>query len=151
MITCLSATNSQNNQYASRYLKKVKMSFKSWKNILRRPYIVFADTESSTKKLKDKKEHTSIFKILLHVYLSALYDHTQNRYWSQVGEDCIKLMVIKLSRGADECVDKLNRMNQQKLTKYERFCMSKCTCCHICNKIHKTDRSTSVWSWPRNR
>ena len=102
------------------------MRFTSWKNHLSRPCIVYADTESSTKELKyTNGTHEHIPNSAPFVFTCA-YEHTQNGYWSHVGEDCIRRMFIELPRLADECLERFDEINNQELSADEKLCMSKC-------------------------
>ena len=81
------------------------MEFRNFKNMLERPYIVYADTECSLIPTKN------INKVASHVvnsdcfYFKCTYDHTTDIMWSHVGEDVVCEMTIELSKLADECIE----------------------------------------------
>jgi hypothetical protein len=116
------------------------MEFKNYKNMLERPFIVYADTECSLcatgeeEKIARHEANSACF------YLVCTFDTSRNRLWKHVGTDCIEKMVLELSRTADECVKEMQKNERMVLTDEDKKAFHKATCCHICNQPFKSDK-----------
>ena len=81
------------------------MKFKYFKNMMERPYIVYADTECTLcenhddEKVSIHKPNSACF------YLVCTYDHSKNKLWHHVGEDCITKMILELNTTAKQCIE----------------------------------------------
>ena len=83
------------------------MGFKNHRNKLTRPFIIYADTESTLKKTgDDKKVHEHIINSCCF-YFICNFDSSRNELFTYEGEDCLKKMVSKMSEMASECVQEL--------------------------------------------
>ena len=88
------------------------MRYISFKHMLERPYVVYADTECSlipTNNANNVAQHVATSDCF---YVRCTYDHTKNRMWSHVGEDRVYEMILELPALAAECIDKIKETNQ---------------------------------------
>ena len=112
------------------------MEFKNYKNMIERPYIVYADCECSLIPTNEK------YNIAKHVpnsacfFLVCSYDATQN----VSGEDCVAKMVVELDRLASYCIHKMQDIVQMKLTKLQLSQHFQATRCHICLRPFQGDK-----------
>ena len=78
------------------------MSFENHKNKLVRPFIIYADTESTLKQTEDNN------RIQKHIINSCCYcfvctfDSSRNKLKTVIGGDCLNQMITELYRLADE-------------------------------------------------
>ena len=109
------------------------MKFKNFKNKLVRPYIVYADTESSLKKIDDpNKMHEHIANSACFVFICT-YDPSQNRIWYHGGEDCIIKMLLELTKLAEECIAKMRENQDMEMTEEDEYDFLRMLhVCHIC-------------------
>jgi hypothetical protein len=91
--------------------KNTYMKFKNYKNMLVRPFIVYADCESTLVPCDD--EH----KVSKHVVNSCCYnfvctfDTTRNRMIAFEGSNCLIKMVESLDALATECIGEMQKTN----------------------------------------
>jgi hypothetical protein len=120
------------------------MKFNNYKDMLIRPFIVYADFEASLVKV-----HRTGGKTHKHVPNSAAFhfvcthDSARNEYQQFTGPDCVVQLITKLQELSERCVDEM-RMNQEMIISREdtkQFKDSKT--CYICNEGF-TDRNYKV-------
>ena len=118
------------------------MKFKNHKNKLERPYIVYADCESTLEKVdKQVCGHTE----LLHkhkinsccYYFVCTYDSSKNKLKTFEGDNCIEDMVIELKELSDECIEEMQKNEKMVLSKEDKFKFWNARCCSICNEPFK--------------
>ena len=86
-----------------------KMQFKSHKNKLRRPYIIYADTECSLVPtgLKDKTRkyipNSPCF------YIVCYHDPSQSRLEYYIGGHCIVDKLIEITEISDQCIAQMKK------------------------------------------
>ena len=92
------------------------MEFKNYKNMLERPFTVYADLECSlcptgnVEKIARHEANSACF------YFVCTFDTTRNILWSHVGTDCIEKMIIELSRIADKCIEEMQQNERMVFT-----------------------------------
>ena len=88
------------------------MKFKNHKNMLERPYIVYADCESTLEKVDIKLGDNTQ---LLHkhkvnsccFYFVCTFGSSKNKLETFEGETCIEDMVIRLHELSTECIEEM--------------------------------------------
>lgn len=120
------------------------MKFKNHKNKLERPYIVYADCESTLEKVDIKLgDNTS----LLHkhkvnsccFYFVCTFDSSRNKLETFEGENCIEDMVIKLHELSTECIEEMKHNQEMTLSQTDKKKFYSATHCSICNERFETD------------
>ena len=115
------------------------MEFKNYKNMIERPYIVYADCECSLIPTEEK------YNIAKHVpsyacfFLVCSYDATQNIMWHATGEDCVEKMVVELDSLATTCIAKMKEIEPMNLTRSELSQHFQAKGCHICSRPFEGD------------
>ena len=95
------------------------MKFKNFKNKLERPFIVYADMESTLVKTNhDKNIHEHVPNSCCF-YFVCTYDSTQNVFWSDVSINCVENMIKELNKLAFKCIDKMKHNEEMKMRKYQ--------------------------------
>ena len=69
------------------------MKFTNFKNKLERPYIVYADMESTLVKTDHKKNIHEHVPKSCSLYFACTYDSTQNVFWNDVSINCVENMI----------------------------------------------------------
>lgn len=118
-------------------------AFKNFKNVLKIPFIVYADAEAllkipetpvysvdcSTKALHHHEVHS------IGYYFRSEYDESKSRYASNRGPNCLNWFMDELTEIAIEVFDFLDdRKPMQTLTEEEKIRFDTSTVCHICRK-----------------
>ena len=82
------------------------MKFHQFKNMLERPYITYADVECSQCEEVDEHGNTRTKHVPNSAcfYFVCTYDHSKNKLWYAVGEDCVIKMILELYKLAKECI-----------------------------------------------
>ena len=121
----------------------VKMQFKSHK--LRRPYIIYADTECSLVPtgLKDKTRkyipNSACF------YLVCDHDPSQNRLEYYIGENCILDMLIEMTKISDKCIEQMKKNKKMVMSAEDMMDFRNATHCSICEEpFDKTKNSVVI-------
>ena len=110
------------------------MEFKNYKNMLQRPFIVYADCECSLCPTGEEE------RIALHkpnsacFYFVCTYDSSQNYLWHRVGDNCITEMIVELDKLSKKCIKKMKENTEMKLSWSDWDNFKHSACCHICNK-----------------
>ena len=73
------------------------MKFTNFKNKLERPYIVYADMESTLVKTDHKKNIHEHVPNSCSFYFVCIYDSTQNVFWNDVSINCVENMIKELN------------------------------------------------------
>ena len=102
-----------------------KMKFKNQKNKIERPYIAYADLESTLCKTGDEQLIAKHKPNSACIYLVCTYDSSKNRLWHYVGEDCVEQMLLELNRMAEECIADMRTNENMKFTWEDKniFCL----------------------------
>ena len=83
------------------------MHFKSHKNKLKRPYVIYEDTECSLvptglpDKTHKRVPNSACF------YLGGYHDPSQNRLEYYIGENCIVDMLVGMTKISDRCIEQM--------------------------------------------
>ena len=118
------------------------MKFKNHKNKLERPYIIYADCESTLEKLNQKLgENTQ----LTHkhninsccYYFVCTFDSSKNVLKTFEGDSCIEDMVIELTDLSNKCIVEMRKNEQLKMSKENTRKFWSATTCSICNGCFK--------------
>ena len=115
------------------------MEFKNYKNMIERPYIVYAACECSLIPTNGK------YNIAKHVpnsacfFLVCSYDAGQNVMWQATGEYCVAKMVVELGSLATKCIAKMKEMEPMNLTRSELSKHYNAKHCHICSRSFDGD------------
>ena len=99
---------------------------------LRRPYIIYADTECSLVPtgLKDKTRkyipNSACF------YLVCDHDPSQNRLEYYIGENCILDMLIEMTKISDKCIEQMKKNKKMVMSAEDMMDSRHATHCSIC-------------------
>jgi hypothetical protein len=110
------------------------MKFNNFKDLLIRPFIVYADFEASLVKVnrEDGKTHKHIPNSAAFHFVCT-HDSTRNEYHQMNGPDCVVQLIRKLQELTERCVAEM-RMNQEMIISREDTKQFKAaTTCYICN------------------
>ena len=118
------------------------MKFKNHKNKLERPYIVYADCESTLEKLdvnSDKKSQ------LLHkhtvnsccFYFVCTFDSSKNMLKTFEGDNCIEDMVVELADLSNTCIEEMKQNEKLQMNREDNKNFYSSTHCSICNECFK--------------
>ena len=127
--------NCQNNCNVELPADGAIMNFKSYKNTLQRPYIVYADFECSIIPNKDDDN-----KVAKHVVNSAMfyfvctYDNSKNKVYTFEGEDCVIKMIRKLRYIGFDCIKKMQQNTEMELTLQDQINFNTASKCYLCNE-----------------
>lgn len=130
--------------------KEKYITFTKYKNQLKIPFIIYADTEALL-----KPPETTVFNVncstLAHqehqvysigYFFKYEYDETRSRYASYRGENCIDWFLNELRLIANETYDFLEDQKPMKpLSKEEEKQFEETTFCHICKKDFDIEHS----------
>ena len=83
------------------------MQFTNFKNKLERPFIVYADMESTLIKTDHENNIHDHVPNSCSFYFVCTYDSTQNKYWQDVSINCVENMIKELNRLAYNCINKM--------------------------------------------
>jgi hypothetical protein len=114
------------------------MKFKNYKNKLERPYIVYADCESTLEKLDRKLGDNTE---LLHkhnvnsccFYFVCTFDNSKNVLRTFEGDTCIEDMMIALKDLSDTCIEEMSINQDMEMTTEDTRKFWGAKCCSICN------------------
>ena len=118
------------------------MKFKNHKNKLERPFIVYADCESTLEKV-DRQVCGNTELIHKHninsccYYFVCTYDSSKNKLKTFEGDNCIEDMVVELKELSDECIEEMRKNEEMVLSKEDKFKFWNAKCCSICNEPFK--------------
>ena len=110
------------------------MKFKNYKDLLTRPFTVYADFESSLIKMnrKDGRTHKHIQNSAAF-RLVCTFDNSRNEYHTFHGSDCAVQMIKKLMEISERCIAEM-RVNQKMiLSDEDKKDFRDATCCYLCN------------------
>ena len=110
------------------------MKFENHKNKLIRPFIVYADCEST---LIPNNHKNKIHKHKVNsccCYFVCTFDSSRNELMTFVGDNCLKDMSDKLFNIADECIAEMKINNRMIMTKDDNNDFNNATCCFLCNE-----------------
>jgi hypothetical protein len=119
--------------------KETYMGFNNHKNKLERPFIIYADTESTLTHTSDKN------KIQKHeinsccFYFVCTFDNTRNKLFTFVGKDCLKKMMEHLFIVADRCIEGMKENRRMVMTSEDSFRHMGATKCFLCNESFNED------------
>jgi hypothetical protein len=109
------------------------MAFFNYKNLLERPFMVYADFESSLIPTEDSK------KIHMHkansacCYFVCTFDSSRNKLYNFIGENCVIDLLNTLKTLADSCIEEMRNHTKIIISKVDE-CNFKCDeQCYICN------------------
>jgi hypothetical protein len=109
-----------------------KMKFKNYKNMLEKPYIVFADLEAGCLR-HDKHLHKHVPNSAC-TYLVCKHDPSQNVLKVFVGENCVRDMMIYLDKLSYKLIDRMKHNEKMIMTKEDEEDFRNSLCCHICEE-----------------
>lgn len=85
------------------------MKFENHKNKLIRPFMFYADTETTLSRLDDnQKIHEHIINSCCFYFVCA-FDSSRNELFTYEGSDCLKLMTQKMFELSEACVEKMKQ------------------------------------------
>ena len=115
------------------------MKFKNYKNQIERPYIIYADTESTLEKTdKDNLLHHHKTKSCCY-YFVCNFDSSKNKLKTLEGDNCIENMIIELSKLSNKCIEEMRENEKLEMSKDDKKKFFDASCCSICNEPFKTD------------
>ncbi|NDB82316.1 MAG: hypothetical protein EB127_06190, partial [Alphaproteobacteria bacterium] len=110
------------------------MKFENHKNKLVRPFIIYADTESTLVPTGDQN------KIQKHeinsccCYFVCTFDSSRNKLFTFVGKECLEQMILTLSDIADNCIEEMKENKRMVMTKGDEISFYKASTCFLCNE-----------------
>ena len=117
------------------------MQFKNHKNKLKRPYIIYADTECSlvpTGLLDKTHKHVPNSACF---YLVCDHDPSQNRLEYYIGENCIVDMIVDMAKISDRCIEQMKKNQKMVMSAEDMMDFKNATHCSICEEpIDKTEK-----------
>ena len=139
------------------------MKFENYKNKIVRPFLVCADIECTLKPTYESYESDiesssssgdtkqKGYKTHIHVpnsacfYFMSEHPKLKSRMWIAYGEDCVRKMIVELSKIAEECIDLLKENQKMEMTKEDNGKYYSAKCCHICNKNFDDGGEDNNW------
>ena len=120
------------------------MKFKNYKDMLTRPFIVYADFEASLVKTHrtDGKTHRQIPNSV-GIHLVCTYDETRNEYHTFNGPDCVVEMIKKLRIISERCIAEMRTNQEMVLTREDKKEFKDAQTCYLCNEAY-TDTNYKV-------
>ena len=113
------------------------MEFENHKNKLDRPFIIYADTESTLKETDDdKKVHEHIINSCC-VYFVCTFDSSRNELFTYEGENCLKDITSKLMAVAEKCVKETKVNKSVAFTQKDKDDFYNAAPCHTCKEEFK--------------
>jgi hypothetical protein len=110
------------------------MKFKNYKDMLTRPFIVYADFEASLVKTQradgKTQKHTPNS---AGIHLVCTYDETRNEYHQFNGADCVVEMIKKLRALSERCIAEMRANQEMNLTREDNKDFKHATTCYLCN------------------
>jgi len=116
-----------------------KMKFRNFKNKMERPYIVYADMESTLVKYDDRNKTDTTEKTHHHVvnsccfYFVCTFDHSKNKLWWSCEPDCVEQMMIELYTLSEKCIVEMRQNQEMEISKKEMTEFFKAKTCSICD------------------
>jgi hypothetical protein len=98
-----------------------KMAFLNYKNLLERPFIVYADFESSLIPTEDLK------KIHIHkansacCYFVCTFDSSRNKLYNFIGDNCVIDLLDTLTKLAKSCIEEMRKIQILKCLKIKKM------------------------------
>ena len=83
------------------------MKFENHKNKIVRPFMIYADCESTLVKTTDEKKIHEHKVNSCCFYFVCTFDSSRNELFTYVGDDCLKEMTEKLFDVADKCIKEM--------------------------------------------
>ena len=110
------------------------MKFKNYKDLLTRPFIVYADFEASLIKTNrtDGKTHRHTPNSAAF-HLVCTFDNTRNEYHKFKGQDCAVQMITKLMEISDTCIEEMRTNCAMTLSKEDKKDFHNAQTCYLCN------------------
>ena len=110
------------------------MKFENHKNKLTRPFIVYADCESTLLPTTHKNKINKHKINSCCCYFVCTFDSTRNELFSFVGDNCLKEMTDKLFDIADNCIAEMKINNRMVMTSADEQQFENASCCLLCNE-----------------
>jgi hypothetical protein len=107
------------------------MKFKNYKDLLTRPFIVYADFEASLMKANrtDGKTHTHIPNNAA-IHLVCTFDEARNEYHKFNGDDCAVQTIKKLTTNSDRCITEMRTNQAMKLSREDKKNFNEAQTCY---------------------
>jgi hypothetical protein len=110
------------------------MKFENHKNKLMRPFMFYADTESTLKKTDDdKKIHEHIINSCCF-YFVCTFDSSRNELFTFEGSNCLKDMTQKMFELSELCISEMKVNARMVMTDEDEKNFKKAKCCYLCNE-----------------
>ena len=124
------------------------MQFKSNKNKLKRPYVIYADTEcSSVQTGLPDKTHTHVPNSACF-YLVCDHDPSQNRLEYYIGENGIVDILIEMTKIKDKCIEQMKKNQNMKMSAEDMMDFKNATHCSICEEPIGRSENDAVTMMP---
>jgi len=110
------------------------MEFKNFKNMIERPFVVYADTECTLVKTNDPNRiHEHVVNSACY-YLSCSFDKSKNVLRTFVGDNCMEDMIRDLFDVSADCIKMMQHNEKMIMTDEDHESFRCAKCCSICNK-----------------
>ena len=150
------------------------MKFMNYKNKMERPYIVYADMESTLVKYddkkfnnqdKNKKKQCTTNRTHKHVvnsccfYFVCTFDESKNKLWSSCEPDCVDKMIQELYILSESCIKEMRETQDMIITAQETNSLYNSKKCCICGcdfekddkKVRDHDHRTGKFRGPAHK
>jgi hypothetical protein len=110
------------------------MKFKNYKDMLARPFIVYADFEASLVKTHrtDGKSHRHEPNSM-GIHSVCTFDETRNDYHDFNGTDCVVQMITKSRELSDRCIAEMRTNREMTLTREDKIDFKEAETGYLCN------------------
>ena len=119
------------------------MKFKNYKNMLQRPYIVYADFECSIIPNDDPEKIAKHMPNSAMFYFVCTYDNSKNKLYKFDGPNCVVDMLRKLRSIGFNCILEMQLNAEMKLTDEDQNNFNNATKCYLCNECF-TEKNSKV-------
>jgi hypothetical protein len=110
------------------------MKFKNFKDLLTRPFIVYADFEASLVKVHrtDDKTHRQVPNSA-GCHFVCTHDENRNEYHQFTGADCVIQLITKLQELSERCLDEMRMCQEMIISREEKKDFKDASSCYLCN------------------
>jgi hypothetical protein len=110
------------------------MEFQNYKNMLVRPFMIYADFESTLVKTNDPQKLAEHIPNSVGLAFVCTFDPSRNYYKQFVGDDCVINFMLELKCIAEDCIKEMQKNERMVMEEADWKAFKKAKCCHICQK-----------------
>ena len=117
------------------------MEFQNHKNKLVRPFMIYADFESTLFKTDDPNKIAEHVPNSVGFAFVCTFDPSRNFYKQFTGEGCVMDFLIELNVLAEKCIKEMQENERMVMTEADERAFKRAKCCHICQKAFANDEN----------